>query len=150
MSTTASTGYFFKSVSTVSSSALPGIAGVTVFDVTGACKVLALYGFVTGSIENVAVNISCSFQPSRSGVDPQALAAGNAAGNATAPFFFHFINGGNPVQSRSVQMANEGLHNVFMTSGRINFCSTVAASGSMKFHLLYLPLADNTVITPRF
>lgn len=150
MSSTINNSYFFKTVSTLSSSAPPGVNGVAAFDVTGSCKMLGFWGFVTGAVENIAVNASCSWISAHPGSSPVQFSAAGAIGNAQPPFFINFVHGFNTLSSASIQYSNQSLYNAFLTNGTIYFNTNTAATGSIMFHILYLPLSDNSIIRPRF
>ena len=144
------TDFPIKFISTNSSSALPGLVGKPIFDVTGAVNILTFCAYVTGTLQTI-LNLTFSSSYTSSVYNAKTdLSTGGPASGAPGGFMFHMIHGGNPYSSGSGQTNNAGGYVCFANSGTFVLDSNVAATGGVMFYMLYLPIDSGSQINPRF
>lgn len=142
--------YPIKCVSTISSSPPPGLVGKPIFDITGSVKVLNYICFVTGAIENIVVRMSSSYISAPTYTGKSDLCQGGQIGGATGGFMMNMVTGFNPLTSGSGQVVNNVSFISAVSNGSIIFDTSVPASGSLMFHLLYVPIMSGSQVNPRF
>lgn len=141
------TDFPIKFVSTNSSSALPGLVGKPIFDITGSIKVLAYLAYVTGAVENIAVSMSSSFNTASFG---STIGLAGAVGAAPAGMLYNMVTGFGAISSGSGQQVQDGSFISAATDGNLVLDSSVAATGALTFHLMYIPITSGAVVLPRF
>jgi len=143
------TDFPVKFISTNSSSALPGLVGKPIFDVTGAVKILNFSAYVTGTLQTI-LNLTFSSSYTSSVYNAKTdLSTGGPASAATRGFLFNLVQGANPYSSGSGQVENSTV-TCTANSGTFLLDSNVSATGALMFHMLYLPLESGSQINPRF